>query len=508
MLFAHARHENPILAVLPGAVLLRCLAVTALLAGLAACAPIPTDTGHPELIDASQSRIAKDIHLANEGWPDARWWQAYDDPQLNRLVEHALQSSPSLQVAAERVNNAHARVTARQSTQGFGFDLNAQASRQRYSANGLFPDPIGGSTVSEYLVQVQASYAFDWWGKNQAYIESAAGQLEAGKAELAQSEQIISALTAQTYFNLQDYWQQLGILDKLETTLQDTQQATHDLVQHGLAPQSEWRAWTDLIAQLRQQKAATRAQAAMQREALRALIADTTGIVDHIEPVALPAVAPRMPEKLGMGLLARRPDLQAARWRIRSALSQVNYARAAFYPDINLLGAIGLDSLSLDNLLRSASGAWSIGPALTLPLFSSKALSGQLAGARSERNALIADYNQQVLNAVRDVAQAGAALQSRTAQLEQYKERVASMQEALSDTQKMYRTGLANRLDLLNAQIDVERLALEGLDLRNQALQADITLISSLGGGYRNTDAVKAELTGQKPLTQAISTSK
>jgi multidrug efflux system outer membrane protein len=507
MLLAYLRHKGTGRPE-PGTALLRGLIVAGLLAGLAACAPMPPDTGHPDMIDASKAKMAEDIHLANEGWPDAQWWKTYNDPQLNGLIQQALQSSPSLQVAAERVNNAKAIVTARQSIQGVGFRLNADATRQRYSANGLFPEPIGGNTFAEYQLQAQASYAFDWWGKNRAYIKSAAGQVEAGRAELAQSEQVISALTAQTYFDLQDYWQQLAVLDQLEKTMQDIQQATLERVQHGLAPRSEWRAWTDRLAQLRQQRAAVKAQATSRREALRALVADTRGRVDQLKPVTLPNVVPHMPKQLGMELLARRPDLQAARWRIRSALSQVDYARAAFYPEINLLGAIGLDSLTFGNLFRSASTAWSIGPGLTLPLFSSKALSGQLAGARSERNALIADYNQQVLNAVRDVAQAGAALQARGEQLNQHQERIASVNESMQDTQKMFRNGLANRIDLLSARLDTQRLALEGLDLRNQALQADIALINTLGGGYHDTEAAKAELPDQQPLNQAISESK
>jgi multidrug efflux system outer membrane protein len=114
---------------------------------------------------------------------------------------------------------------------------------------------------------------------------------------------------------------------------------------------------------------------------------------------------------LGIELLARRPDLQAARWRVEASLERIEATEAAFYPDINLSGFIGTDTVSLDELLKHASRTLSIGPALSLPLFDSGRLKASLSAARSRRNEMIADYNQTVFKAVSDVAQEGASLQ-------------------------------------------------------------------------------------------------
>jgi multidrug efflux system outer membrane protein len=241
---------------------------------------------------------------------------------------------------------------------------------------------------------------------------------------------------------------------------------------------------------LRQQLAQQHDQATQTREALKALLADDANVVAALKPVELPAIEARLPDNAGLELLARRPDLQAARWRIQSALSQVDYTRAAFYPEINLFAAVGLDSLSLGKLFEGASRTWQLGPGLTLPLFSSKALSGQLAKARSDRNTLIASYNQAVFNAVRDVAQAGSALQSVQARLNQHLDIARRSSRQLGDARREYQAGLIDRQALLQARLDDQASTLEGLQLTNQALQADLVLIASLGGGYHNQAGV------------------
>jgi multidrug efflux system outer membrane protein len=470
--------------------LARTLGVVCVLATLAACAPIPKDPGQPAIQDAAALTLSDDIHLAQEGWPDARWWQNYHDPQLDTLIAHALEANPTLTMAQQRVAAAQAAYTGRQSTQGIGFAFGSQAVRQHYSANGLFPDPIGGSTQTEIQLQAQATYAFDWWGKYKAYVQAAAGEVNARRAEQAQAQQMLASLIARDYFLLQTQWASQKVLEQAEQTMRDLVQVAQKRVQHGLAAHAEYRQWQDALAQTRQQLAQARDQAIQTREALKALLADNTGLVDHLKPAALPAAASRLPERLGLELLARRPDLQAARWRIRSALSQVDYARAAFYPEVNLLAAVGLDSLSLDNLFKGASRTWQIGPGLTLPLFSAKALSGQLALARSDRNTLIASYNQSVFNAVRDVAQAGSAMQSAQTRLGEQADIARRSQRQLNDTRREYQAGLADRQALLQAQLSDQQVTLDGLRLKRQAVQADVALIAALGGGYRDQAGV------------------
>jgi multidrug efflux system outer membrane protein len=191
-----------------------------------------------------------------------------------------------------------------------------------------------------------------------------------------------------------------------------------------------------------------------------------------------------MPSSLGIELLARRPDLQAARARVEAALSRIEVSKAAFYPDISITGAVGLDSLSVDKLLEYSSRTPFIGATLTLPLFNSATLQAQLGIVREQRNELIADYNQSVINAIRDVAQAGASLQGLE---QQQREQAAATQLArdkLRSAQARFNQGLGDNSSLLNAQLAVFGQHDQDLQIQSQALLSQVALIKALGGGY------------------------
>jgi multidrug efflux system outer membrane protein len=192
-----------------------------------------------------------------------------------------------------------------------------------------------------------------------------------------------------------------------------------------------------------------------------------------------------MPSKLGVELLARRPDLQAARWRVEASLDRTEVAKAAFYPDINLTGSFGLDAMSLNRLFEADSRTFLVGPVLSLPLFNSKVLQGRLDAARNERNELIADYNQSVLNAVCEVAQAGAALQGIETLLRQQADVMASTGAMLRAAQSRFKHGLADHAKILHAEMTALQQRDIDLQLQHQRLLAEVALTKALGGGYR-----------------------
>jgi multidrug efflux system outer membrane protein len=183
--------------------------------------------------------------------------------------------------------------------------------------------------------------------------------------------------------------------------------------------------------------------------------------------------------------LARRPDLQAARWRVEASLGRVAASRAAFYPDLNLVGAFGLDAVSIGRLLRTGSRTMFIGSALQLPLFDSGRLDAQLEQARAQRNEMVADYNQLILNAVRDVATEGVTLQGIERQLQAHTATRDASAALLATANKRLASGLADRSALLQAKLALAREDDAALQLKDAQLQTQVALIKALGGGYR-----------------------
>jgi multidrug efflux system outer membrane protein len=473
-------------------------AIAAAVMLLAGCATVAPDSHPLKQHDIAHIELAADIKLAREGWPEAQWWTAYGDAQLNALIKQALSSGPTLEVAAAHIGSAESNVQRSAADLGVDVSAYATANRQRYSGTGLFPAPIGGAYFSEQTVRLDARYNFDWWGKNRAQIAAAVGEVNAGRAAYAQAEQVLAAAIAQGYFRLQGAWARLANLDLLIAAQWELVQDKAKRVSHGLATADELRAAETEASLMNKQRVQLNAEIRSEREGLRALIgsdnpqqaAATGQLLAGLKPQPLTSAPHALPSHLGMELLARRPDLQAARWRVEAALSKIDAAKAAFYPDINLTGSVGLDTIKLENLLQAASRTVFIGPSLTLPLFDSKRLNAQMDSARSERNELIADYNQAVVRAVRDVAQDGVVLQGLEQQLVQQSAATASASAQLRSTQARRDHGLGDQGSVLNARLALLKQQDAALSLQQSQLLAEVALVNSLGGGYRS-DAAK-----------------
>jgi multidrug efflux system outer membrane protein len=199
----------------------------------------------------------------------------------------------------------------------------------------------------------------------------------------------------------------------------------------------------------------------------------------------LPELPAALPRSLGIELLARRPDLQAARWHVEASLERIESAEASFYPDINLTASFGTDAVTLDKLFSAASRTLYFGPTVTLPLFDSGRLKARLGAARTQRNELIADYNQAVVNAVREVAQEGVSLQGLQKQLDEQAASAAATDALLHSVEARYQRGLADRGTLLSAELAVDRQQDTRLQLKDQQLLTNVALVKALGGGYR-----------------------
>ncbi|MFL6707837.1 MAG: efflux transporter outer membrane subunit, partial [Massilia sp.] len=456
---------------------------------LAACAHIPSDPHQVAVNDFAGAQYAASIHLARDGWPDARWWTRYQDPQLDALVERALRDSPTLAVAAQRVAGANAALAVSSSAGGASTSLAAGLNRQRYSGNGLFPEPIGGNFFNDASVQVKAGYDFDWWGKHRAEVAASLGEVNARLAERAQAERTLAAAVAQSYF----HWQFLSARAQATRALAALQEELvgerRQRVARGLANIDEQKIAERDLGALREQALGLDAQAAREREALRALVGDSAGSALELQARPVNAGVASLPSRLGMDLLARRPDLQAARWRIEAMLGRVAASQAAFYPDINLAGAFGLDAVSLGRLLRPNSRTMLLGSAIELPLFDSRRLSADLGVARVERDAAIADYNAAVARAVGEVAEEGATLQGLEHEAAAHQATRASSAELVATNTRRMQAGLADRGAVLLARQSLLRQDDIGLQQQDAALQTEVALIRALGGGYQTSTA-------------------
>jgi multidrug efflux system outer membrane protein len=457
----------------------------AMLALLSGCLSVPADISKATGPDFAKARQATDFAWGTDAWPTEQWWQTYHDPQLGTLVAQALQDHPSLAVAQARVGAAMASLSAERADTGGRVDATLGANRQRYSSNGFFPAPLGGAYYNDFSAQLHATYDFDWWGRHRDLIAAALGETNARQAEAAQAAQVLAASVVQSYLRLQMLWARQDNANA-RVALQRAMLADRRarLARGLLASDALQNTMLDLAAQA-EQVARFDTDIGREREALRALIGgDADALRDLVHVRIVPAMD-AVPRELGMELLARRPDLQAARWRVEAQLGRVAAAEAAFRPDINLAASIGLDALSLGKLLRFPSRTPFVGGTLDLPLFDSGRLKAQLGIERTARDALLADYNEAVLNAVRDVAHEAVTLQGLSREEQAHAvTRQASIGLA-SNAEARQARGLADHAGVLTARAEILRQYDVELQLTDARLQTQVALVKALGGGYR-----------------------
>lgn len=469
--------------------------LAALLAALllAGCAsPGPAHTPLALTLPAALGLAALDTADAR-GTPGARagalpaeqhWWTTLGDPQLDALVERALQGNPGLDVARARQARALALVEGSRSASGPRGSLAADATRQRYSANGLVPPPIAGSTRTSASLQASLEWSPDFFGRNAAALAASIGQARAAQAESAAAAQALALQVSRAYVALARLVAQHGVAERQLAQRQSLLQLTQERTTAGLDSQVELTQAQAALPDARTQIEALEEQMVLARRLLAVLCGQA--------PEALAALSPRleqlaladMPGQLGTNLLGRRPDVVAARWRVEAAMQEVAVARTEFYPDIHLGAFVGLNALGLGNLVSAGSRQMGVAPALRLPLFDGQRLRAQLAGRQAELDTAIAQYNGAVLDAVRGAGDAMASVQSVARQQALQAEALAKAEAAYDFAVQRYRAGLANQLVVLNTESQVLAQRRARVDLHSRALDTRAVLLNALGGGW------------------------
>jgi multidrug efflux system outer membrane protein len=466
---------------------------------LPGCALIHHDgTPHAE-IAPGQINLANDIHLARDGWPAARWWTRYRDARLDALVDQALAGAPTMVIARTRVAQARSDVELVRTGSSLQMAALASLDREHVSANGFTGpfarnEPAAGLTgpwYTEGIVGLGASLDVDIWGKQRAQIAASLGVNNARIAETSAVELEISTDVAQLYYGIQTTYQLIDLLNESHEIAVFAVQAHEARATRGLEARTLLEEARARQLAIERQIVSAQAQIKHFRESMRALVGAGPDDLPTIEPVALPAPQPALPATLSYELLARRPDLQAMRWYVEASFDQIDAAKAAFYPSFDIKAFFGFNALHLDDLFTHASQQINLIPGLHLPIFDGGRLNANLSGAREGSNLLIEQYNQAVLNAVRDVAQTGSRLQALDTESGLQQQRIESIAFASNSIEAHYRRGLTSQLAALEARQPViaEQVAL--LELNGQMLSQEIALTKSLGGGYRAAPPVE-----------------
>ena len=450
------------------------------------CAQLPRLDPPPAVKKVEQLGSSSSFSGPDAAWPGDGWWRAYGDAQLDTLIEEALRGSPDLDLAQARLHGAMAQVKGAHGRLIPEVTGNAVLGEAKQSYDFLSPRQATPQGWNDYgIVTIDFSWELDFWGKNRAALAAAVSEQQAAQVEVAQTRLILSTSVASTYAGLVHlYTLRNNAADTLAIRTKTVAlfRQRHDFGLETLASvrQVEARqaaAQGDLLA--------IDERIGLQRNAIAALLgAGPDRGLTITRPTAQFPGSQGLPQNLALELLGRRPDIIAARSRTEAAARRIDQAKAGFYPSVNLLAFGGLESIGISNLTKSASQAAGVGPAISLPIFNTERLQGQLRGAHAEYEAAIATYNATLSNALREVADAATSRRSLDGELAASRAAVAAAAEAHQIVNRRYEGALATYLDVLTAEDELITAQRSEAELETRALILDVALVRALGGGF------------------------
>jgi NodT family efflux transporter outer membrane factor (OMF) lipoprotein len=443
--------------------------------------PIPTAATYKEL-EGSGWKPAQPADTVTRG----AWWTLYADPSLDSLEQQVATANQNVQAADARFRAARATVAQYRSSFFPIVSANGAYSRARSSSNVLHKSSAG-LTLNDYLVQADASWEPDLWGRVSRSVEGAKAQAQASAADAQAMLLSMQAELATDYFELRGLDQERQLLDD---TIKAYGEAL-DLTQHryagGIATDAD-------VAQAQTQLKTTQAQAldlGVQRAQLEHAIAILIGQAPSTFslPVApLTAVPVVAAAGVPSTLLERRPDIASAERQVANMNAQIGVATAAFFPSLVLSVTGGLEATNYSQWLLAPSRLWSLGPALAGTLLDFGGRESVREQARAHYDESVAQYRQIVLAAFGEVEDNLAALRVLEQEASAQDDAVSAAQRSLAVVSDRYKNGAITYLDVVVAQTTALTNERNAVSIARRRMAASVALVKALGGGWQVSD--------------------
>jgi multidrug efflux system outer membrane protein len=465
---------------------------------LVGCAGLPPKHSAVRLSDAAPLDGLEAQGGGN--WPAPEWWKRYQDSTLDQLIELGGANSPSLATAHARYDSARQSVRLAAAESGAHMEANADGNRQRLSDNGLFPPQLLGFTwYNQFDLGLQASYTFDWWGKQRDAVEAAMDQAHAAQADRSAAALMLASSIADAYFGWQSDQNRLALAKEKEAAVESVARVTGARVRADLDSEDELNNSDLALAAVREQIAALEGSAKLRVVAIAALVGRSIGELPPLAVKPLPSIPGALPDDVRIDLIARRADITASRWRVESAEKSLDSARADFFPDVTVNALLGVSSLDVGKLLEYGSRVPQVSAAVHLPIFDAGRLKARYGGAQAAIDSAVSSYQDTVVSAARDVATQATTRAQLESQRMQRKKQVDAALRMTRTAAARVRQGITDaRSELMATESWLDqRDALMQLD--SATLSTDIALQRALGGGYESP----GKLAGSSSTTAA-----
>ena len=484
----------------------RLIGLTALALSMAACNTIPKADMRPVLaepnvpIEQAYGAFDKEtVSSANQpSIAGQRWQNFYSDERLKGLIALGLENNKDFESARLAIEKARAQYQITDLNDLPRIDGSGGYTRQAQNSRDKNPN-------SSYSVNLGlANYELDFWGKIASLKDQALQNFLATTAAKDSTQISLISNIAQSYANLSYSLAQLKLAEATVESREKSLFIADKRFEAGIDPklpslQASASLENAKLAVLRAQSSILKA-----RNALQFLVGGP--IPTNLIPT--PAVSNITNQKifnagLPSELLRYRPDVLQAEYNLKAAGANIEVARASYFPSISLASSVGVSSGSLDDLFKSGSVGWSFGPSISVPIFDAGRLDANYDVAKIEREQTLAGYEKSIQTAFREVSDVLATRATLGDQLEAQYRLQDNFEQTYQIADARFKAGIANYLDVLDAQRSLFSTQQGILDLELQKIVSQVELYQVLGGGA-NLDVPTAIPVPSKNLVQLV----
>ncbi|MGC2769429.1 MAG: efflux transporter outer membrane subunit, partial [Candidatus Acidiferrum sp.] len=376
---------------------------------------------------------------------DEKWWEVFQDQELQNLIRTALKNNYDVRIAATRVFQARAQLGITRADQLPSLGVGGNITSIRNPTIG----PIPSYELTNGQLTANAAWNLDFWGKYRRATEAARANLLANEwAQKAVMATLVADL-ASSYFQLRQLDLELEISKRTLNSRQDSLDLTKTLEQHGINSLLDVRQSEQLVYTAAAEVPDLERQIAQQENAISILLGKNPDDVPRGLKLTDEPHSPEVPVGLPSALLERRPDVREAEANLIAANAQIGVARAAYFPQISLTATAGYESSALTNLFSGPAGIWNMVGSFTQPIFEGGRLKSNVQLAEAQRDQLLLTYQQTIQGAFRDVSNALVAYRKYREFRIQQEHLVDSAQDAAHLSETRFKAGTADYLEVL-----------------------------------------------------------
>jgi NodT family efflux transporter outer membrane factor (OMF) lipoprotein len=419
--------------------------------------------------------------------PKGKWWEAFHDPNLDRLEEQVNISNQTILQAEAQYRQALANADAASAALFPTLNANVGGSRSHYSALVPLSNPtqsISGSTRSIYNMALNASWEPDIWGGLRRAAEAGRANAQASEKYLESVRLSTGATLAQDYFLLRISDDEISLLEKAAGKYERYLAIVTNQYHAGYAASSDVDAARTQLKSAQSQAIDLHVARAQYEHAIAALLGKAPAEFS-IKPAKVDYFIPEVPAGIPSQLLERRPDIAQSERLVAAANAQIGVAESAFFPSLSISSSTGYQSTSFASWTTAPMRTWSLGPAAAMTLFNGGLFMAQTNAAIAGYDAAVASYRQTVLSGFQEVEDNLAALKILKDEDGTQKEAVSYAVKSAKVAFNQYRAGTVSYLNVITSQETALSSEKTEMDLTGRRMTACVTLIKAIGGGWQ-----------------------